>query len=163
MEANLSNLDVEINHEYVGRIVLRLYDDIAPKTSRNFRELATGQNGFGYKGSVFHRVADFMVQGEVTSRTETVLVDEVYTADHFPTRPSLSSITSPVFWQVLIVGLTQIFYITSCPCPWLDRRNVVFGEVLEGLQVVHTIQSYASDHISRKPSAKITIRNCGVV
>lgn len=51
-------MDIEINQEYAGRIVYKLYDDITPKTSRNFRELATGINGFGYANSIFHRVAD---------------------------------------------------------------------------------------------------------
>lgn len=37
-------------------LVFKLYDDVVPKTARNFRELATGQHGFGYKGSIFHRI-----------------------------------------------------------------------------------------------------------
>lgn len=40
----------------MGRIVFRLFDDICPKTARNFRELATGERGFGYAGSEIHRV-----------------------------------------------------------------------------------------------------------
>jgi len=167
MTDNLSNvfMDVDINHEYVGRIVLRLYDDIAPKTSRNFRELATGQNGFGYKGSIFHRVADFMVQGgDITHGDGTggksiysrPFADETFRVHHYKPGLLASANRGPN-------SNSSQFYITSCPCPWLDRRYVVFGEVLEGLHVVHKIQSYASDHISRKPSARITIRNSGTV
>lgn len=44
--------------------MFKLYDDIVPKTARNFRELATGQNGFGFKASTFHRIIPgFMLQG----------------------------------------------------------------------------------------------------
>src|ERR1700733_8984629 len=60
----LLQFDVEINHRTAGRIVFKLFDDITPKTGRNFRELATGQHGFGYRGSKIHRVIpNFVLQG----------------------------------------------------------------------------------------------------
>ncbi|MEU8865079.1 peptidylprolyl isomerase, partial [Streptomyces umbrinus] len=56
--------DINIDGSPAGRIVFKLYDDVVPKTTQNFRELATGQHGFGYEGSGFHRVIpDFMLQG----------------------------------------------------------------------------------------------------
>ena len=59
-----SQFDITINDQPAGRVIFRLFDDVVPKTARNFRELATGQHGFGYKGSSFHRIIpNFMLQG----------------------------------------------------------------------------------------------------
>ena len=59
-----AQFDITINDQPAGRITFKLYDDVVPKTARNFRELATGQHGFGYKGSAFHRIIpNFMLQG----------------------------------------------------------------------------------------------------
>lgn len=48
--------NVAIDSKPAGRIVFRLYDDVVPRTAQNFRELATGQHGFGYTDSSFHRI-----------------------------------------------------------------------------------------------------------
>jgi peptidylprolyl isomerase len=62
--SNNAQFDVAIDSKPAGRIVFKLFDNVVPRTARNFRELATGQHGFGYQGSTFHRVIPaFMLQG----------------------------------------------------------------------------------------------------
>ena len=55
------------------------------------------------------------------------------------------------------------FFITTVSAPWCDGRNVVFGEVIRGMNVVRKIESYASDHILYKPSVDIVIVHCGTL
>ena len=73
-----AQFDVAIDSNPSGRIIFKLYDDIVPRTARNFRELATGQHGFGYKDSTFHRIIpNFMLQGGDFTRVRPSLAIEI--------------------------------------------------------------------------------------
>ena len=181
--------DIEIGGEAAGRVVMGLYGKTVPKTAENFRALATGEKGFGYQGSSFHRVIKNFMSVPFRRRISRGSCHKPRPASLSPTPRRIQggdftkgdgtggkSIYGAKFedenFKLKHTGAGTLsmanagpgtngsqFFICTVPTPWLDGKHVVFGTVLEGFDVVKAIEALDGT----PPKKKVTISESGEI
>ena len=154
--------DIGIGNQNAGRIVFELFNDITPKTCENFRCLCTGEKGFGYKGIKFHRIIpEFMIQGGDFTKQNGTGGRSIY-GERFPDENFKIPFNGPGELAMANAGPNtngSQFFITTIKCDWLTGKHVVFGRVVEGMDVVKKMEAMGSSTGVTKTN--VSIVNCG--
>jgi len=159
-------LDIAVGSSPPLRVVFILFDEEAPLTARNFRELATGQHGFGYKGSTFHRIIpQFMLQGGDFTKGDGTGGKSIY-GNKFDDEAFIKKHDQRGLLSMANSGKNtngSQFFITTAVTSWLDGKHVVFGKVADeqSLRNVEQIERYGS--ASGKVRESVTIVDSGVL
>jgi len=165
--------DMQIDGKQAGRITMELFASVVPKTAENFRALCTGEKGKGtsgkpmhYKNSPFHRVIPgFMCQGGDFTHGNGQGGESIY-------GPKFDDEWNGCYISHNVPGLLSSancgkntngsqFFLTTGKTTWLDCKHVVFGRVVDGMDVVKKVEEMGSE--TGTTSKKVTVSDCGEV
>ena len=154
-------LDISLNNQK-ERVIIKLFDDIVPKTANNFRELCKTKK---YVGTPFHRIIkNFMVQsGDFTNKDGTGGYS-IY-GDRFDDENFELKHTKPGLLSMANAGPNtngSQFFITTVETPHLDDKHTVFGEVISNMNFIYKLENEKTD-ANDKPLNNCIIDDCGLL
>uniref|UniRef100_A0A7S3P8V5 Peptidyl-prolyl cis-trans isomerase n=1 Tax=Amphora coffeiformis TaxID=265554 RepID=A0A7S3P8V5_9STRA len=156
--------DVSIDGKPTGRIEMGLYGSTVPKTCENFKKLCTGEVGFGYKDTIFHRIIPgFMCQGGDMTNFNGTGGKSIY-GDRFEDENFEISHGGAGTLSMANAGPNtngSQFFICLGDTPWLNGKHVVFGKVTSGMNIVKEM-GFKGTEVGR-PSVEVKITDCGVL
>jgi len=169
----LTYLDITIGAKAVGRIVFELFLDTTPKTAENFIGLCTGDYGYStttkhrlsYLESKIHKIVkgSYIQGGDITHGNGTggeSIFGGKFCDESFERKHSCAGLLSMA--SIGRNANTSQFLITLNPCPQYDGENVVFGRVVQGMEVVRKIAEVPTDNNDR-PEIPIIVFSCGML
>jgi len=164
--------EITIGKRNLGRMVFELFADITPRTAENFRCLCTGESGVGasgkklhYKNSIFHRViSGFMAQGGDFTKSDGTGGESIY-GERFADENFIRKHLGPGVLSMANAGRNtngSQFFITFRTATHLNGKHVVFGKLVEGLEVLRAMERVPTDSEDR-PFDDVIISDCGEI
>lgn len=166
-------MDIEVDGKGVGRIILGLFGEVAPRTAENFKQLCACKTGRGklsgvdlcYKGTIFHRIIpNFMIQGGDFTHHNGIGGESIY-GGKFEDETFELKHNKRYGLSMANAGKPHTngsqFFINTIKTSWLDGENVLFGMVVRGTGVVDKLERLGTN--SGVPRSKVQIIDSGIL